>query len=153
MNSEYQQKVDELTMTTNDLSNFLSSTMIGILFIDENFNIRKFTEYVGRGFQLMDHDVGRPIQIFADSFPDEDIVGDAESVLRNLTPIDREITAGNGRHTKVHQAKSPCVRRLRRTEARSLSRPSPMAAKNVVKVAMESGCTWPLSIREDGASS
>ncbi|MBM6778057.1 PAS domain-containing protein [Collinsella tanakaei] len=46
----------------------------------------------------MDHDVGRPIQIFAHSFPDEDIVGDAESVLRNLTPIDREITAGNGRH-------------------------------------------------------
>lgn len=98
VNSEYQQKVDELTMTTNDLSNFLSSTMIGILFIDENFNIRKFTEYVGREFQLMDHDVGRPIQIFAHSFPDEDIVGDAESVLRNLTPIDREITAGNGRH-------------------------------------------------------
>lgn len=98
VNSEYQQKVDELTMTTNDLSNFLSSTMIGILFIDENFNIRKFTEYVGREFQLMDHDVGRPIQIFAHSFPDEDIVGDAETVLKNLTPIDREITAMNGRH-------------------------------------------------------
>ena len=32
VNTEYQQKVDELTMMTNDLSNFLSSTMIGILF-------------------------------------------------------------------------------------------------------------------------
>ncbi|WP_158095338.1 chemotaxis protein CheB [Collinsella sp. An2] len=97
VNSEYQQKVDELTMTTNDLSNFLSSTMIGILFIDENFNIRKFTEYVGREFQLMDHDVGRPIQIFAHSFPREDIVGDAQQVLRDLTPIDREVEALSGK--------------------------------------------------------
>ncbi len=37
------QKVDELSMTTNDLSNFLSSTMIGIIFVDSNLNIRKFT--------------------------------------------------------------------------------------------------------------
>ena len=71
---------------TNDLSNFLSSTMIGILFVDGDLNIRKFTEYVGREFQLMEHDVGRPIQIFAHSFPDEAI----ES-------IDREVTAMNGR--------------------------------------------------------
>ena len=97
VNTEYQQKVDELTMTTNDLSNFLSSTMIGILFVDENFNIRKFTEYVGREFDLMEHDVGRSIQIFAHSFPEEDIVGDAEQVLKDLTPIDREVTASNGR--------------------------------------------------------
>ena len=48
VNTEYQQKLDELTMLTNDLSNFLSSTMIGILFVDSNLNIRKFTEYVGR---------------------------------------------------------------------------------------------------------
>ncbi len=97
VNTEYQQKLDELTMMTNDLSNFLSSTMIGILFVDSNLNIRKFTEYVGREFQLMDHDVGRSIQIFAHSFPDEDIVKDAETVLRDLIPIDREVTAMNGR--------------------------------------------------------
>lgn len=97
VNTEYQQKVDELTMMANDLSNFLSSTMIGILFIDDDFNIRKFTEYVGREFQLMDHDVGRSIQIFAHSFPDEDIVEDAKKVLKNLTPIDREVSATNGR--------------------------------------------------------
>ena len=41
--------------------------------MDSNLNIRKFTEYVGREFQLMDHDIGRSIQIFAHSFPDEAI--------------------------------------------------------------------------------
>ncbi len=98
VNTEYQQKLDELTMLTNDLSNFLSSTMIGILFVDSKLNIRKFTEYVGREFQLMDHDVGRSFQIFAHSFPEEDIVGDAKAVLKNLVPIDREVTAMNGRY-------------------------------------------------------
>ena len=98
VNTEYQQKLDELTMLTNDLSNFLSSTMIGILFVDSNLNIRKFTEYVGREFQLMEHDVGRSFQIFAHSFSDEDIIQDAKEVLKSLVPIDREVTAMNGRY-------------------------------------------------------
>ena len=98
VNTEYQQKLDELTMLTNDLSNFLSSTMIGILFVDSNLNIRKFTEYVGREFQLMEHDVGRSLQIFAHSFPEEDIISDAKEVLKDLVPIDREVTAMNGRY-------------------------------------------------------
>lgn len=98
VNAEYQQKLDELTIMTNDLSNFLSSTMIGILFVDGNLNIRKFTEYIGREFQLMEPDIGRSIQIFAHSFPEEDIVDDANSVLKTLVPIDREVTAMNGRY-------------------------------------------------------
>lgn len=98
VNTEHQLKLDELTTMTNDLSNFLSSTMIGILFVDGDLNIRKFTEYVGREFQLMEHDVGRPIQIFAHSFPEEAIEHDCKTVLRSLTSIDREVTAMNGRH-------------------------------------------------------
>ena len=97
VNTEHQLKLDELTTMTNDLSNFLSSTMIGILFVDGDLNIRKFTEYVGREFQLMDHDVGRNIQIFAHSFPDEAIEADCKTVLRDLVSIDREVTAMNGR--------------------------------------------------------
>ena len=85
-------------MMTNDLSNFLSSTMIGILFVDSNLNIRKFTEYVGREFQLMEHDIGRSIKIFAHSFPDEAIEDDCQTVLRDLVSIDREVTAMNGRY-------------------------------------------------------
>ena len=97
VNSEFQQKLDELTTMTNDLSNFLSSTMIGIIFVDSELNIRKFTEYIGREFQLVSQDVGRPLQIFAHSFPREDIIGDARNVLKNLTPVDREVTGMNGR--------------------------------------------------------
>lgn len=44
----------------------------------------------------MDHDIGRSVQIFAHSFPYEKIVEDARKVLKNLTPIDREVVATNG---------------------------------------------------------
>ena len=40
---------------------------------------------------------GRPIQIFAHSFPDEEIESDAKKVLKSLISIDREVTAMNGR--------------------------------------------------------
>ena len=98
VNAEYEQKLDELTDTTNDLTNFLSSTMIGILFLDNNLNIRKFTEYVGREFNIMAHDVGRSIQIVAHLFQDIDIVEDAEAVLRSLMPIDKEVTTVDGKN-------------------------------------------------------
>ena len=98
VNTEHQLKLDELTMMTNDMSNFLSSTLIGILFVDSKLNIRKFTEYVGREFQLMEHDIGRHVRIFAHSFPDEEIEEDCQAVLRNLSSIDREVRAMNGRH-------------------------------------------------------
>ncbi len=97
VNSEFQQKLDELTTMTNDLSNFLSSTMIGILFVDSKLNIRKFTEYIGREFQLVTQDVGRHLNIFAHSFPGENVIRDAETVLKKLTPVDREVTGVNGR--------------------------------------------------------
>lgn len=92
VNAEYEQKLDELADTTNDLANFLSSTTIGILFLDNNLNIRKFTDYVGREFNIMPHDVGRSVQIIARLFEDVDIVEDAEAVLRSLMFIDREVT-------------------------------------------------------------
>ena len=97
VNSEYQQKLDKLTMMDNDLSNFLSSTMIGILFVDSKLNIRKFTEYVGREFELVQQDVGRSLQIFAHAFPEEDIIADAKCVLKDLAPIDREVVGNNER--------------------------------------------------------
>ena len=65
--------------------------------MDSNLNIRNFTEYVGREFQLMDHDVGRPSRFSKNSFPAEDIIKDAGEVLKNLVPIDREVTGMNGR--------------------------------------------------------
>ena len=133
VNSEYQQKLDELTMMDNDLSNFLSSTMIGILFVDSKLNIRKFTEYVGREFQLVQQDVGRSLQIFAHSFPQENIIADAKEVLKNLAPIDREVVGANERYYTMriapYRTTENNIRGLVITIIDSLYRPQAVSSK------------------------
>ncbi len=95
VNAEYQQKLEELTDLNNDMSNFLSSTMIGILFIDNALNIRKFTDYIAREFGILEYDIGRPLQILSHNFLDIDLVKDANDVLKNLASIEREIHSIN----------------------------------------------------------
>ena len=97
VNAEYQEKLEELTDLNNDISNFLSSTMIGILFIDHNMNIRKFTDYIAREFGLMDQDVGRPLQMLSHHFPDCDLMQDAADVIKTLLPNEREVTSTTGK--------------------------------------------------------
>lgn len=98
VNAEYQQKLEELQDLNNDISNFLSSTMIGILFVDNSKNIRKFTDYIGREFDLMEQDVGRPMHILSHHFKSTDLTHDAAHVLKTLVPLERELHAINGKH-------------------------------------------------------
>ena len=97
VNAEYQEKLDELTELNNDMTNFLSSTMIGIIFIDQRLNIRKFTDYIAREFGLMAQDVGRPLQMLSQFFPGSDLVRDASEVIKTLTPNGQEVVSAGGR--------------------------------------------------------
>ncbi|MDO5576204.1 MAG: chemotaxis protein CheB [Fibrobacter sp.] len=101
VNAEYQQKLGELTDLNNDLSNFLSSTMIGILFVDHEMNIRKFTDYVGREFHLMEQDIDRPLQLLSHHFTDFDLVADATEVIKTLIPNEKEVTSTDGKRYKM----------------------------------------------------
>lgn len=98
VNAEYQQKLEELQDLNNDMSNFLSSTMIGIVFVDNAMNIRKFTDYIGREFNLMEQDVGRSMHMLSHHFQGVDVARDAAEVLKSLMPIERELQASNARH-------------------------------------------------------
>ena len=101
VNAEYQQKLGELTDLNNDLSNFLSSTMIGILFVDHEMNIRKFTDYVGREFHLMEQDIDRPLQLLSHHFTDFDLVADATEVIKTLIPNEKEVVSTDKKRYKM----------------------------------------------------
>ncbi len=61
VNSEYQEKIRQLTEANSDLDNVINSTDIGILFLDGNLTIRKFTPHVQHYINVRASDVGRPV--------------------------------------------------------------------------------------------
>ena len=61
VNAEYQSKIQELTELNNDMDNLLRSTGIGVVFLDSNLKVRKFTPAATAAFNLVETDIGRPL--------------------------------------------------------------------------------------------
>jgi len=61
VNAEYQSKIIELTELHNDVENLLNATQVGLLLLDENLEVRRFSPQVTRLFRLLESDIGRPI--------------------------------------------------------------------------------------------
>lgn len=97
VNAEYQEKLSEVTALNNDISNFLSSTMVGIIFLDDELQIRKFTEYVSNEFSVMEHDIGRPIRFMNYNFINVDLVELCQQVAEKLVPVETDVLAASGK--------------------------------------------------------
>ena len=95
VNAEYQHKIEELTQVTADLENLLLATDVGILFLDRNLCIRRFTPRVGKLFNLLPQDIGRPITGFTNQL-DEPLMGLLQQVLDRGISIEKEIHDRDG---------------------------------------------------------
>jgi two-component system CheB/CheR fusion protein len=65
LNAELRQKIEELTLASNDLENFTRTSKEAAIFLDERLRIRRFTPAVLRDTPLRAHDVGRLLSDFA----------------------------------------------------------------------------------------
>ncbi|MGH8162020.1 MAG: PAS domain-containing protein, partial [Gammaproteobacteria bacterium] len=97
VNQELQGKNDELARANNDLKNFIASTDIGVLFLDEELRIRRYTPSLAELFNLIASDIGRPLAHITHNLENGDLVTDAERVLRELTVVEKELGSKNGR--------------------------------------------------------
>ena len=61
VNIEYQSKIQELTELNNDVDNLLKSTEIGVIFLDAEQRIRKFTPAAKIAVALREADLNRPL--------------------------------------------------------------------------------------------
>ncbi|MGK7935066.1 MAG: chemotaxis protein CheB [Xenococcaceae cyanobacterium] len=61
VNIEYQSKINELTQLNDDVDNLLQSTEIGVVFLDSELKIRKFTPAATTAIALRLVDVDRPL--------------------------------------------------------------------------------------------
>ncbi|MBR2189838.1 MAG: response regulator [Eubacterium sp.] len=97
VNSEYQSKVSELAGLNDDLANFLSTTLVGILMVDRNLNIRKFTEYISSEFNVIDQDVGRPLRYISYNFATIDLIRQCYHVLETMEPLEQHCASVSGK--------------------------------------------------------
>lgn len=97
VNSQLQHKVRELEDSANDLNNLLAGTETATLFIDEDLCVKWFSPGTHELFNFIPSDIGRPINHFARKFDDENLLPDAEKVLRTLGVLEAEVAAADGR--------------------------------------------------------
>ena len=72
VNFEYQSKIHELSDLTNDMDNLMRCTDIGIVFIDSNLSIRRFTEQATKLTNLTPSAIGNSISLISQklNFPE-----------------------------------------------------------------------------------
>lgn len=98
VNAEHQRKIEELTDVTNDLDNLLSSTDIGVVFLDEEFCVRRFTPQIADTFSLMPQDIGRRIDSFSSKLMHPALMSDLQTVRDSRSPVEREVKNTAGHH-------------------------------------------------------
>jgi two-component system CheB/CheR fusion protein len=96
VNAEHQKHIAELTEANNDIDNLLHSIDVGVVFLDAELRIRKFTAAIASAFHLMPQDIGRKFDNFAHNIEHAQLMDDIHAVLRDGVPIEREVVNRRG---------------------------------------------------------
>jgi two-component system CheB/CheR fusion protein len=96
VNIQLQDTLERQRTTSDDLQNILYSIDVATLFLDTDLNIRFFTPATQSLFNFSPGDVGQSVASFQLLDPDDTLLLDARTVLKAITPIEREIESGNG---------------------------------------------------------
>ncbi len=91
VNAEMSGKNEQLTRLNSDLKNFLDSTQIATVFLDEAVRIKAFTPAMTDLFHLRDTDRGRPLTEIVSRLGYDDLGRDVSEVLRTLAVVEREV--------------------------------------------------------------
>ncbi len=97
VNCEYQSKIKELTQLNSDIDNLLRSTDIGVIFLDNDFNIRKFTPAATRAINIKLSDVGRPLTDLSRNIDLPNFVDILQQVVSSNEPYEQEIAIANSK--------------------------------------------------------
>ena len=96
VNTELQNKVDELSQANNDINNLLASTEIGTIFLDTDLYIKRFTPAMTKVFNLIQTDMGRPIDHITSKLMLDHLKSDAKEVLKTLIQKEVEVQDDHG---------------------------------------------------------
>ena len=96
VNAEHQRRVDELAEANDDMDNLLATTRVGVIFLDDELYIRRFTPEIARLFHLVEQDVGRSITGFTHNLNHDPLIDDLREVIRTKKELERNIEDNRG---------------------------------------------------------
>lgn len=91
VNTEYQIKIKQLTELTNDIENLLRSTNIGVVFLDRELKIRKFTPAASIAINLLESDIKRPLKHITHNLDCPDLIPILKLALDTEKAIEKEV--------------------------------------------------------------
>ncbi|MBV9963029.1 MAG: PAS domain-containing protein [Parafilimonas sp.] len=97
VNQELKVKIEEATLTANNLQNLINSTDIGTIFLDRSFRVALFTPAARNIFNLIPADYGRSLSDITSRLEYHNLSHDAETVLEKLTMLEQEVNTTEGR--------------------------------------------------------
>ncbi|GAA4946175.1 chemotaxis protein CheB [Algibacter agarivorans] len=96
VNTELQGKIDELAQAYDDMNNLLASTEIGTIFLDDKLKIKRFTPSMSKIINLIQTDIGRPVEHLSSNLNYDTLVSDVKNVLAKLTPFTTPVKSHDG---------------------------------------------------------
>ncbi|MDB5231162.1 MAG: chemotaxis protein [Chitinophagaceae bacterium] len=100
LNTEHQLKIKELIDLNDDLNNYFRSTEIAQIFVDQEMKIRKFNPASVRIINVIESDIGRPINHISNNLNYNGLVEDIKKIIKKETAIiEKELTVSNGNIT------------------------------------------------------
>nr|MDJ0647430.1 ATP-binding protein [Xenococcaceae cyanobacterium MO_188.B19] len=91
VNGEYQSKIAELTELNNDIDNLLRSTDIGVVFLDQDLKIRKFTPAATIAINLVEADINRPLKHITHNLDCPNLHELLQVVITTQQGLDKEV--------------------------------------------------------------
>jgi len=97
INAEMQSKLDDLALAQSDMRNLLNSIEIAIVFLDQDLNVRRYTDRATKIINVRESDLGRPFSDLTSNLQYPDLHRDAVETLRTLAFSEKQILATDGR--------------------------------------------------------
>jgi len=101
VNAELQSRVDDLSRANNDMKNLLNSTSIATIFLDNSFNVRRFTTETKSIIRLIPGDVGRPFTDIVSELIYPEFLDDIREVLRTLVYSEKTVPTTDKRWFRI----------------------------------------------------
>jgi two-component system CheB/CheR fusion protein len=96
VNAELQTKIEQMALMQDDMKNLLDNVRVGTVFLDPKLRIRRYTRDASRIYRLQATDVGRPLADIRSELVGVDLLADAQTVIDQLTPVEREVHTAAG---------------------------------------------------------